>query len=99
MTNHRQETLLRELNLKIRDLDPPVPCEGNELLYDNVEGNGSVNRAAEYEAKLLCRSCPLKFQCLEYALVAKEPFGVWGGMTSEERKRVTSYAVKTTLEL
>ena len=31
------------------------------------------------EAKNLCRTCPLRLQCLEAALEREEPWGVWGG--------------------
>lgn len=41
----------------------------------------------EYEAKLLCNSCPYKEACLEFAL--KNPqAGIWGGTTERERKRL-----------
>jgi WhiB family redox-sensing transcriptional regulator len=39
-------------------------------------------------AKAVCRVCPVRSECLEYALVAGEKFGVWGGLTEQERKRV-----------
>lgn len=32
-----------------------------------------------------CRACPLRVMCLEYALTAEEPAGVWGGLTAKER--------------
>ena len=36
------------------------------------------------EAKKICESCPLRIQCLEYALKNAE-YGVWGGTTEEQR--------------
>jgi len=33
----------------------------------------------------ICNRCPLKDACLEYAFDAKEPHGIWGGMTSHQR--------------
>jgi hypothetical protein len=38
----------------------------------------------EDEAKLLCRSCPVRLDCLEAGL--GEPWGVWGGLTARERR-------------
>lgn len=43
---------------------------------------------AAYEtrwAKQMCNECPIRQQCLEYALVANEEHGIWGGLTRQER--------------
>jgi WhiB family redox-sensing transcriptional regulator len=40
------------------------------------------------EAKALCAECPIQEDCLEDALVKREKFGIWGGKTSRERKRI-----------
>lgn len=37
-------------------------------------------------AKKICSSCVVRELCLEYALANDEGFGVWGGMSVEERK-------------
>lgn len=39
------------------------------------------------EAKELCYSCEVKYECLEYALQHGEKFGIWGGMSERERRR------------
>lgn len=41
--------------------------------------------ADEVAAAAYCRACPLRAGCLEYALTAEEPAGVWGGLTAKER--------------
>lgn len=38
------------------------------------------------EAKSYCRRCAVCQECLDYALKRPEPFGVWGGKASHERK-------------
>ena len=38
------------------------------------------------EAKALCRLCPIRQQCLDWALDEGVEFGVWGGMTEQERR-------------
>lgn len=41
------------------------------------------------EAKAVCRSCPVCRDCLEFALAEPaERFGVWGGTSERERRRV-----------
>ncbi|GGZ24058.1 WhiB family transcriptional regulator [Streptomyces nitrosporeus] len=38
------------------------------------------------EAKAVCRTCPVREQCLEWALENKQDSGVWGGMDENERR-------------
>lgn len=38
------------------------------------------------EAKTICATCPVKEQCLEFAIKNDERDGVWGGLTAKERK-------------
>lgn len=37
-------------------------------------------------AKRVCAGCPVRSECLEYALVRRERFGVWGGLSERERR-------------
>jgi WhiB family redox-sensing transcriptional regulator len=39
-------------------------------------------------AKAICRSCPVITECLDHALRVREPYGVWGGHTEDERARL-----------
>jgi WhiB family transcriptional regulator, redox-sensing transcriptional regulator len=41
--------------------------------------------AAQNQAKLICRGCPVRTECLAEALDSGNEFGVWGGMTERER--------------
>ena len=45
------------------------------------------------EAKLVCRSCEVRTECLEYALEHDERFGIWGGLSERERRRLKRAAV------
>lgn len=45
-----------------------------------------VRGALQHEAKRLCRSCPVRTECLAEALDQRIEFGVWGGMTERERR-------------
>lgn len=39
-------------------------------------------------AKSVCAQCPVRQECLEYALEHDERFGIWGGMSESERRRI-----------
>lgn len=47
-----------------------------------------VQGAQQQKAKLLCRGCPVLELCLADALNNRIEFGVWGGMTERERRRL-----------
>jgi len=44
--------------------------------------------ASTREAKEVCRGCEVKDNCLEYALENGEKFGIWGGLSERERRRL-----------
>lgn len=44
--------------------------------------------ASTREAKEVCRGCVVKGDCLEYALANGEKFGIWGGLSERERRKV-----------
>jgi WhiB family transcriptional regulator, redox-sensing transcriptional regulator len=43
---------------------------------------------SERRAKAVCDRCPVAAQCLEFAVECRAEFGVWGGLTSRERRRL-----------
>jgi WhiB family redox-sensing transcriptional regulator len=44
------------------------------------------------EAKRICSGCEVRAQCLEYALAHDERFGIWGGLSERERRRLKRQA-------
>jgi WhiB family transcriptional regulator, redox-sensing transcriptional regulator len=40
------------------------------------------------DAKRICTSCDVKSQCLDYALQNDERFGIWGGLSERERRKL-----------
>jgi WhiB family redox-sensing transcriptional regulator len=40
------------------------------------------------EAKRICLGCEVRDLCLEYALAHDERFGIWGGLSERERRRL-----------
>ena len=45
------------------------------------------------EAKRVCLGCEVRAECLEYALEHDERFGIWGGLSERERRRLKKQAV------
>lgn len=41
------------------------------------------------EARTVCARCICAKACLDYALANREEFGIWGGLTPEERQEIT----------
>jgi WhiB family redox-sensing transcriptional regulator len=40
------------------------------------------------EAKAICATCPVREQCLEFAISSNQRDGIWGGLDETERRRV-----------
>jgi WhiB family redox-sensing transcriptional regulator len=44
--------------------------------------------ASTRKAKAICAACEVRTQCLDYAISQGEKFGIWGGLSERERRRV-----------
>ena len=65
-------------------------CAGLDtaLFYQADNERGSSVRMRERKAKAICAQCPVITNCLKEALRSNEPYGVWGGMSADERYRL-----------
>jgi len=45
-------------------------------------------------AKAMCGECPVRAHCLVYSLESNERFGIWGGTSPAERKRIRERIIK-----
>lgn len=45
------------------------------------------------DAKKVCGACTVKQECLDYALANDERFGIWGGLSERERRKLRKRAV------
>lgn len=62
---------------------------GQELFYPPLERESARRRQSrEAAAKAVCAPCPVRVECLTWALDSGEQYGVWGGMTERERDRL-----------
>lgn len=63
-----------------------VPCEDNgEIFYPEDFPNQNLRKLAEATAKRLCNTCPIKNDCLAYAIESNQRFGIWAGTLPTER--------------
>ena len=56
-------------------------CQGVSADLFYPEKGGSTR-----EAKAVCQACPVRIQCLDFALANGERFGIWGGTSEPERR-------------
>jgi WhiB family redox-sensing transcriptional regulator len=82
---------------EVRRLPPPrhgdwdwqlsAACRGRDTttFYHPENERGPSRERREREAKAICAGCPVIESCRRWALVAREPYGVWGGLSVEER--------------
>jgi WhiB family redox-sensing transcriptional regulator len=55
------------------------------MLFFGPDGERpSARQARERKAKAVCARCPLRAECLEYALRHPARYGIWGGLSPEE---------------
>lgn len=48
----------------------------------------AMHHDEQQRAIKICLRCPVREECLRYALEACEEFGVWGGYTATDRRRI-----------
>ena len=65
-------------------------CRGEDSdLFFHPEGERGPSRLArDRAAQSICGRCPVLTECAAHALSVREPYGVWGGMTEEDREKV-----------
>jgi WhiB family redox-sensing transcriptional regulator len=65
-------------------------CRGRDSgQFFHPDGERGASRMRrEHAAKQVCLVCPVRAECAAHALVAREPYGVWGGFTEAERLRL-----------
>lgn len=74
---------------------------GREWTKDALCGGGDVLAVAgmdydtmfttsddQHIVKKICASCPVRVECLSEALNGRVEFGVWGGLTERERRKI-----------
>ena len=70
----RLQELWWQVDASCQDQDP-------DLFFPN---RGASTR----KAKQICSECTVQEHCLEYAIVNAEKFGIWGGLSERERRKI-----------
>lgn len=65
------------------EVEEACASEDPEVMFPDNESKHSPEVRA---ARAVCRRCPVREACLEKAIETRQPFGVWGGLTTRERE-------------
>lgn len=80
----REQTLILDSDL---DYDPNwqdrALCPQTDPEAFHPDRGGSTR-----EAKMVCVGCGVRGECLAYALAHNERFGIWGGLSERERRKL-----------
>ena len=62
-------------------------CRGldSTVFFHPDHERGAERATRDATAKTLCHTCPVVDQCRTHALEAQEPYGIWGGLTAQDR--------------
>ncbi|PBO27409.1 WhiB family transcriptional regulator [Streptomyces albidoflavus] len=81
-------------NADLWDWQLLAACRGvDSSLFFHPEGErGAARSSRETSAKEVCMRCPVRAECAAHALAVREPYGVWGGLTEDEREELMGRA-------
>ena len=65
-------------------------CRGLDVeIFYHPYGERRHDKAARIsQAKQICRHCPVISDCAAWALTTREPYGIWGGLSEDERAHI-----------
>lgn len=70
-------------------------CQSAEPdLFFPLSPHGQPTAETE-RAKAVCARCPVRRECLQFALATRQAYGVWGGMSEQERRFARLRTVRT----
>lgn len=76
-------------DLEHEDWMQSAACQGYEdLFFNEVDESKGQRRKKEVDAKKVCAHCPVLRQCRAWAFTGVELYGVWGGLTENERHKI-----------
>lgn len=76
----------KQLDAEAREWYEEAKCRDAESQHSDFMY--VVDDRAARTNRLYCFDCPTRLNCLEYAVVMREQFGIWGGTTETQRKNL-----------
>lgn len=65
-------------------------CRGRAEFFDEDCDDPPLRHYREIRARALCERCTVRAPCAAFALRHREPYGIWGGFTGSQRRRLLS---------
>lgn len=90
MTSALDDLVVLELPPREEWMDDALCAQTDPELFFPDKG-GSTR-----EAKDICRACPVVDQCLTWALEHPQRYGIWGGTSERDRRKITTARAKGT---
>ena len=83
-------------NADLWDWQMEGACRGQDpSVFFHPDGErGPAREAREAAAKAICAGCPVRMECASHAIAVREPYGVWGGLSEEDREQVYRRTVR-----
>ena len=65
-------------------------CRGmaSTTFFHPPDERGPAREKRIRDAKKVCQACPVREHCLDHALRIPEPYGIWGGLSEDERAQL-----------
>ena len=86
-----EKSLIEELIGGMPSWTEDANCKGSDADIFFPERGASTRKA-----KAICRACSVQSECLEFAIENSEKFGIWGGLSERERRRIKRQRVQDT---
>lgn len=91
-----QGTAAHALPLRVADVPGPdrgywrrwAACQREDPELFFPVGSTGPSLAQITEAKKICARCPVRTACLVFAMTTGQAYGIWGGLTEDERRRI-----------
>jgi len=93
LTGRKKASVVRELYVLDGDAEELGWQERALCAQTDPEAFFPEKGGSTREAKKVCLSCDVRAECLEYALAHDERFGIWGGLSERERRKLKKRAV------
>lgn len=90
MHRHLRNAVKQDLITAMQIFGDPDCSKMPEVFFPEDETNERARAKSEAIAKAICSGCPIKKNCLDFAIAYEEAYGIFGGMNHRERAKFIS---------